>query len=98
MINSEGNILHTVVGSNPLNSSLVGELNADFGFFVANSEMLFFLPEELIDVLNDVKGIIVESNFNSNNPITGISEQQNIPFGAFLAIKLKTKFKTENKF
>ncbi|MDB4324442.1 hypothetical protein N9963_03490 [Crocinitomicaceae bacterium] len=98
MINSEGNILYTVSGSNALNSSLVGDMNTDFGFFVANSEMHFFLPEELIDVLNDVKGIIVESNFNSNNPITGISEQQNIPFGAFLAIKLKTKFKTENRF
>ncbi|MGY8926864.1 MAG: hypothetical protein ACKVJC_06180, partial [Flavobacteriales bacterium] len=98
MINSEGNILYTVSGSNALNSSLVGDMNTDFGFFVANSDLHFFLPEELIDVLNDVKGIIVESNFNSNNPITGISEQQNIPFGAFLAIKLKTKFKTENRF
>ena len=98
MVNSDGIILHTVVGSNPLSSSLSGELNANFGFFVSNSEMHFSLPSELIDVLNDVRGIIVESNFNSNNPITGISEQQSIPFGAFLAIKLKTKFKTENRF
>jgi len=35
---------------------------------------------------------------NSPDPITGISEQQSIPVGAFIRIKVRSKLKTENHY
>jgi hypothetical protein len=34
----------------------------------------------------------VETTFNTPNPATSLNEQQAIPVGAFIAVKLKTKF------
>lgn len=99
MLRNEGGVLlHTVTGSSALNSGLYGNFNAEYGFNIYDSEIHFVLTEDVLNDINDVYSIVVESTFNSVNPATGANEQMSIPFGAFLAIKLKTKFTTENQF
>jgi hypothetical protein len=94
--NQNGNVMHTVEGSSPLSSSLSGVMNADHGFFVSSSELKFILTEEVLSDINDVRNIVIESSFNTINELTGLSEIISIPVGAFLAVKLKTKLKSEN--
>ncbi len=98
LLNGNGAVLHTVLGSSELKSSLYGSLNTSYNFYVCDSEIHFVLPEEAVAVVNDVKKIVVESAFNTIDPATSMNEQMNIPVGAFLGIKLKTKFVTENRF
>ena len=98
LLDENGTVLHSVIGSSILESSLTGSMDANTGLLAANSELQFVLSEDVLNDINDVKSIIVDTRFNSINPVTNIVEQQSIPFGAFLAIKLKTKFTTENKF
>lgn len=98
LINEDGSLASTIVGSSQLKSSLTGTIDATTGLLVENSELRFVLSEDAVNSIDNVKSLVLETKFNSTNPLTGLSEQQNIPFGAFLAVKLKTKFKTENKF
>lgn len=96
---NEGNaLMYTVLGSSDLKSSVYGSFKPEHNLYVCDSEIHFVIPEGLIAVINDVKKIIVETNFNTPNSITNLNEQVSIPVGAFLGIKLKSKFITENRF
>lgn len=95
MLNINEAPLHTVTGSQTLKSAEYGTFDATHGFNICGSEIHFVLPEEVISSLNDIKYIVVETMFNTVNPATSMNEQMSIPFGAFLGIKLKSKFKTE---
>jgi hypothetical protein len=48
--------------------------------------------------VNDVKQVVVRAKFNSPDPNTGLSQQILIPENAFLEVKLRSEFKTENRF
>ena len=98
LLNENGDVLHSIFGSNEIASSLSGNLSAEYGFYVSDSEIQFVLSEDVLENINDVKALIIESGFNTINPTTGLVEQMSIPFGAFLSVKMKTKFTTENKF
>lgn len=91
-------VLHTIIGTQGIISSLMGEFDSAEGLNVGTSNVKFLLTEEALNDINDVKFLIVEATFNSIDPVSSISEQVEIPFGAFLAIKLKTKFISENIF
>ena len=91
-----GNVLHIVSGSNPLQSSVFGTLDAILGINVATSEISFLLAEEVLNDINSVRSVIIESGFNTLNS-GGSVDQVSIPVGAFLAVKLKAKFISENK-
>jgi hypothetical protein len=96
LVNSNGVVVHTISGSELLESSEYGALNAN-NLMVASSEIKFVLSEEAIADVNVIDRIIVQAHFNSPNPAnSGISEQMPIPVGAFLGVKLKTNFVTEN--
>ena len=56
------------------------------------SEVVFELPANVLLDLALVKNIAVEATFNTPTPSTSLNEQQAIPVGAFIAVKLKTKF------
>jgi len=98
LLNDNGQVLHTVLGSTSLKSSVYGSFKPEHNINVCDSEIHFVLPEEAVSVVNDVRKIIVESSFNSPNAASNLNEQVSIPVGAFLAVKLKTKFVTENRF
>ena len=98
LVNSNGSVLHTISGSQRIQSAQYGSLQAMTNLMVANSDVKFVLNEAALLDINDVKSIIVESEFNSMNPITSLNEQMSIPVGAFLGVKLRTRFTTKNQF
>lgn len=98
LLDANGQVLHTVLGSSELRSSVYGTFKPEHNINVCDSEIHFVLPEEAVAVVNNVKKIIVESKFNSPNSVSNLNEQVSIPVGAFLGVKVKTKFVTENRF
>lgn len=98
LLNQNDAPLSTIIGSENLKTSLLGSLDANHNIYISDSEIHFVLTEDAISQINDVKKIVVETGFNTLNPSTNINEQMSIPEGAFLGIKLKSKFVTENRF
>ncbi len=98
MLNANKTILHTINGTDIIQSSEYGNLDAATGLKIMYSDVKWVLGSEVVDDLNEIKYIIVQSAFNTPNPSTSINEQFQIPAGAFLGIKLRTRFTTENQF
>lgn len=98
LLDANGALLHTVSGSEPIESAQYGTLDAATGVMVQASQVIFSLGDHVIADINDVKKIVVKSKFNSPNPLTGTSQVMLVPENAFIGVKLKSMFKTENKF
>ncbi|MFT6924110.1 MAG: hypothetical protein ACJA1C_003131 [Crocinitomicaceae bacterium] len=98
LLDANGNLLHTVNGSEKIEAAQFGSFDTNHNLNVAESEVHFILSKNVVSELNDVKFVLVKSHFNSMDPMTMVNEQMIIPVGAFLSVKLKTKFKSENRF
>tara|TARA_B110000908_G_scaffold169381_1_gene226417 strand:+ start:230 stop:1828 length:1599 start_codon:yes stop_codon:yes gene_type:complete len=98
LLDANGNLLHTVNGSEKIQAAQFGSFDANHNLNVAESEVHFVLSKDVVTGLNDVKFVLVKSHFNSMDPMTMVNEQMIIPVGAFVNVKLKTKFKSENRF
>lgn len=98
LLDETGNVLHTVVGTEEIKAAQAGSLNSDLGLMVADSDVKFVLPESVLEDISRVKSIVVTGLFNSTNITTNLNEQMDIPVGAFLSVKLRTRFTTENRF
>jgi hypothetical protein len=98
MLDANGNPLNYIHGSEQIESAQFGTFMPEHGFNVASSEVRFVLSDEVVVDINNVKHILVSSRFNSINPATDMSEQMIIPIDAFLSVKMRTKFKSENRF
>lgn len=85
-------VVHIVLGTSEISSSLYGSIDPQDGKQKMNSEIIFILTDEMLSDLNIIKNVVVESTFNTPDPATSLNQQVNIPVGAFIAIKLKTKF------
>lgn len=96
LVDASGGILQTISGTDIIQSAQFGVLDANSGLMEMDSELKFVLSEEAATDMNNATHIIVQSRFNSINPISGNNEQLPIPVGAFLSVKLRTNFKTEN--
>ncbi len=97
-LDADGNVLHQVNGTSPIESSQFGTIDPNTSLMVSNSEVKLVLGEEVLDNVNVIKNILIQSHFNSKNPVTNVNEPMSIPVGAFLAVKVKTKLTSENKF
>jgi len=97
-LNSSGTVLHTVKTTSEIRASQEGDFDSDYNFNIANSEIRMVLPADLIDDINDIKQVVIRSKFNSTNPTTDASEQMLVPVGAFLGVKIRTNFKSENRY
>jgi hypothetical protein len=84
-------VLHTVLGSSQIASSGLGSFNAQSGLFEKKSSVDFILPAPLITNLDKIKFVVIEARFDTPNATTGFNEQQSIPYGAFLAVKMNVK-------
>jgi hypothetical protein len=84
-------VLHTVLGSSQIASSVLGSFNAQSGLFEKKSSIDFILPAPLIADLDKIKFVAIEARFDTPNATTGFNEQQSIPYGAFLAVKMNVK-------
>ncbi|GAB5419246.1 MAG: hypothetical protein Crog4KO_32900 [Crocinitomicaceae bacterium] len=98
LLDVNGNLLHTIQGTDIIESSQYGVLDANTNVLVQPSQVIFSLSEAMLDDISDVKKIVVRARFNSPDPTTGLSQQMLIPENAFLEVKLRSEFKTENRF
>lgn len=98
LLDANGALLHTVAGSEPIESAQYGTIDAATGVMVQASQVIFSLSDNVIADVNNVKKVVVKSRFNSPNPTTGSSQVMLVPENAFIGVKLKSMFKTENKF
>lgn len=89
LMNSNGAVIHTVVGSSEIISSLYGSIDPIDGKRKMNSEINFVLTELMLNDLENITQIAVETQFNTPDPTTSVNSQVLIPVGAFIAVKLK---------
>jgi hypothetical protein len=95
LLNENGSILYTINATSQIYSSLLGSLNTQSGLFEKSSLLEFILTEDIVENLDKIKKIVVQAKFDTPNPLTGWNEAQSIPFGAFLAVKLRLKLNAE---
>jgi len=95
LLNENGSILYTINATSQIYSSLLGSLNTQSGLFEKSSLLEFVLTEDIVENLDKIKKIIVQAKFDTPNPLTEWNEAQSIPFGAFLAVKLRLKINAE---
>ena len=95
LLNENGSILYTINATSQIYSSLLGSLNSQLGLFEKSSLLEFILTEDIVKNLDKIKKIIVQAKFDTPSPTSGINEVQSIPFGAFLAVKLRLKLNAE---
>lgn len=98
LIGANGALIHTVQGSEVIESSQYGVLDMNTNVLVQPSEVIFSLSEEAISNINDVQKVVVRAEMNSPDPTTGVNQQILIPENAFIEVKLRSEFKTENRF
>lgn len=98
LLDANKSVLHTINGSELIQSSEFGSIDPVKGIKVQKSEIKWVLSSEVVDDLDNIKYIIVQSAFNTPNPSSMVNEQFQIPAGAFLGVKLRTRFTTENQF
>jgi hypothetical protein len=87
-----GVVIHTITGSEDIGSSLYGTFHSNSGLWKNKSQLELLFPEALIKDLAKIRKVIVQTEFNTPDPGTTTNQQQSIPVGAFLAVKLKAKF------
>jgi hypothetical protein len=95
LLNENGSIFYTINATSQIYSSLLGSLNTQSGLFEKSSLLEFVLTEDIVENLYKIKKIVVQAKFDTPNPLTGWNEAQSIPFGAFLAVKLRLKLNAE---
>ncbi|MCH2224319.1 MAG: hypothetical protein MK066_06070 [Crocinitomicaceae bacterium] len=98
LLDAQKQPLHVISGTEPIASSLGGVLESASNLMVANSDLEFVLTEGIVADVNQVKYILIRSEFNSTNSVTGLTEQMTIPYGAYLSVRLQTRFISENRF
>lgn len=98
MLDANQSVIHTIEGSDLIQSSEYGTLDSATGLKIMNSDIKWVLDSDVVDDLENIKYIIVQSAFNTPNPNTSVNEQFQIPAGAFIGVKLRTRFTTENQF
>jgi hypothetical protein len=93
LMDDAGNIIHTVMGTSPVKSSKLGTIDPSDNLQKMNSEVSFILTEAMILDLDLIKKVAVQVELNTPNPSSGLNEMMSIPAGAFMAVKLKARFK-----
>jgi hypothetical protein len=91
LMDSGGNMLHTVTGTEVIQSSAYGTVDPVDGLKKGDSEIQFVLTNAVLTDLNKIKKVAVQATFNTPDPANGNAVQVTIPAGAFLAVKLKAK-------
>lgn len=98
LLDANGSVLHSIQGSEKLESSQYGTLDAQTNVLVQPSQVVFSLTEAMVADVNKVKRVVIRAKLNSPNPVTGLNQQILVPENAFLEVKLRSEFKTENRF
>jgi hypothetical protein len=95
LMDSNNNVLHTVNGTDIIESGVYGVIDPADGLKKMNSEIQFILTENMINDLDKIKHVSLRAAFNSPDPLSATNQPASIPAGAFLAVKIKAKFNFE---
>lgn len=98
MLNANKVPIHTINGTDIIQSAEYGTVDAATGLKIMDSDIKWVLSSDVVDDLENIKYIVVKSIFNTPNANTSMNEQFQIPAGAFIGVKLRTRFTTENQF
>ncbi len=93
LIDEAGNVMHTVTGTSDVKSAKLGLVDPVDHLQKMNSDVSFVLTEAMILDLDLIKKVAVQVELNTPNPTSGLNEMMSIPAGAFMAVKLKARFK-----
>jgi len=97
LVDENGSILHEVLSSGTVKSGVYGMPEGSHNLKTSHTELIFTLTEAMVADLDMVTHVIVKAKLKTPNAITGLNEQVQIPEHAFLAIRMKSAFKTSNK-
>ena len=87
--------LYEVLGSSLIQSSLYGAIDPQDNLMKKTSTLEFVLPEALIADLEKIKKLKVEVKLDTPDPNNnGTNFSISIPAGAYVGVKVKTRFKT----
>lgn len=92
-INTNGNVQFTIQSENSIRSAINGVIDSSSGLMIADDMLTFSLSESQIETLPYIENILVRVELNTPNPSSGMNEMIDIPYGAFLNLKLLTAFK-----
>ena len=92
-INTNGNVQFTIQSDNSIRSALNGVTDSSSGLLVSDDMLTFSLSESEIETLPYIENILVRVELNTPNPSIGMNDMIDIPYGAFLDLKLLTAFK-----
>lgn len=94
LMDASGNVLATINGSEPVASCVYGAMASD-GLLHQKSRVEFLIPESAVDDMEAVTQLSVKLVLNTPDEATNVSEQVNIPAGAFFGFKIGAKLKVE---
>jgi hypothetical protein len=95
LMDTNNNVLHTVFGTDNVQSALYGVIDPSDGLKKMSSEVEFLLSSNIIKDLDKIKKVSVRAEFNTPDPETSSNLPVSVPAGAFLAIKLKARLNVE---
>jgi hypothetical protein len=94
-LKQDGFTLYEVLGSSLIQSSLYGAIDPQDNLMKKTSTLEFVLPEALIADLEKIKKLKVEVKLDTPDPNNnGTNFSISIPAGAYVGVKVKTRFKT----
>lgn len=97
LLDANGAELMAINPTGIIESAVLGSVDSNSGLMTRDSKMVISLSEEQVKALNDAKFLMLRAFSNTNN-VNGVSQQMDIPEGAFLKVLLKGNLQTENKF
>lgn len=97
LLDKYGQTIETVIGSDLIPSSVYGTLIS--GQLQKSDATIYFdLNKNTLSNINSIKRVVVKVVLNTPDAISNNSDFVLIPEGAFMAFKLGTAFKLENRF
>jgi hypothetical protein len=93
LLDENGQLLHSVTGSSPLQSSVYGSIDTADGLRKMKSEVIFPLTATVLQDLKSIKQACVRVKLNSPDASSNANTAVQIPAGAFVSVKLKANFR-----
>jgi hypothetical protein len=93
LLDETGAVLHVIQGSSAILSANLGAIDPKDGKLKKNSEVVFLLSKEMLVDLPAIRRVAVEAVFDTPDSSGTANVPAAIPAGAFLAVRLKTKFR-----
>jgi hypothetical protein len=98
LLDENKNLLYSIVSNDSIISSLYGTIDPIDGIQKMESLVQFYVSEEMVKDLSNVKYVEVDAVFNSIDPQTNLNSSVLIPVDAFISFKLTGDFNLINSY